>query len=282
MKNSRKAGVHRPHQRDRQVARLEALEGEKKRRQVFSFFEFFFFFSLLALLSLDKKKNAHFTSSFPPPPLFSLPLFFQQQVTHTADYFGKLHDIAVDLIKKDKAYVCHQTQEQVKAARERREGSPFRDRPVQESLDLFAEMTRGNIAEGAATLRLKIDPKNNNLNMFDPVRSCVFLFSFFLLFLSFKGSLFFVFSFPQSKIKKHSRSPTASSSPSTLAPANSGASTLPTTLPTASSTRSRTSPTRSAPSSLRRAARATTGCWSRPTSTNPWCGSTPGCPSRTT
>ena len=46
---------------------------------------------------------------------------------------------------------------------------------MQESLDLFAEMTAGNVAEGAATLRLKIDPKNNNLNMFDPVRSFSFL-----------------------------------------------------------------------------------------------------------
>lgn len=127
-------------------------------------------------------------SSFPPPPpfFFSLSPFLLLQVTHTADYFGKLHDIAVDLIKRDKAYVCHQTQEQVKAAREAREGSPFRDRPVQESLDLFAEMTEGNVAEGAATLRLKIDPKNNNLNMFDPVRLSLFFLFLFVFF-------FFVF-----------------------------------------------------------------------------------------
>lgn len=68
----------------------------------------------------------------------------------------------------------------MKAAREAREGSPYRDRPVQESLDLFAEMTAGNVAEGAATLRLKMDPQNNNLNMFDPVSSGVLreIFSF--------------------------------------------------------------------------------------------------------
>lgn len=119
-------------------------------------------------MTQKRKKKTH--SSFSTPSLFPLsPEPFPPQVTHTADYFGQLHDIAVDLIKRDKAYVCHQTQEQVKAAREAREGSPFRDRPARESLELFAEMTKGNVAEGAATLRLKIDPKNNNLNMFDPV-----------------------------------------------------------------------------------------------------------------
>ena len=146
------------------MARLEALEGEKKIPP-----------TLLSLSSTKvkklRKKNADlFLSPAPPPPLSP------SQVTHTADYFGQLHDIAVDLVKRDRAYVCHQTQEQVKAAREAREGSPYRDRPVQESLDLFAEMTAGNVAEGAATLRLKIDPKNNNLNMFDPVSLVVSFF----------------------------------------------------------------------------------------------------------
>ena len=162
------------------MARLEAVEG------LFSF-SFFLFFSTTERKekkTFKKKLTPLSSPSFPssPAPSFSssLPPLHLQQITHTADYFGKLHDIAVDLIKRDRAYVCHQTQEQVKAAREAREGSPYRDRPVQESLDLFAEMTAGNVAEGAATLRLKMDPQNNNLNMFDPVSSGVLreIFSF--------------------------------------------------------------------------------------------------------
>jgi glutaminyl-tRNA synthetase len=88
-------------------------------------------------------------------------------VTHSADYFGTLHAIAVDLIARGHAYVCHQTAAEVKASRDARVGSPWRDRPAAESLAAFADMTRGAIPEGGATLRLRQDPGNANYNMYD-------------------------------------------------------------------------------------------------------------------
>ncbi len=89
------------------------------------------------------------------------------KITYSSDYFDELYDLAVRLIKSGHAYVCHQTSEEIKASRERREGSPWRDRPVEESLALFEDMRRGMIDEGTATLRMKMDPKNENFNMFD-------------------------------------------------------------------------------------------------------------------
>ena len=90
-------------------------------------------------------------------------------VTYSSDYFPRLHALAVDLIKAGHAYVCHQTPAEIKAAREARAPSPWRDRPVAESLALFSSMTRGMVDEGAATLRLRMDPGNANYNMFDLV-----------------------------------------------------------------------------------------------------------------
>jgi glutaminyl-tRNA synthetase len=88
-------------------------------------------------------------------------------VTHSSDYFSELHAIAVKLIESGHAYVCHQSPSEVKASRDARVGSPWRDRPVEESLRAFSDMTRGAVPEGAATLRLKQDPGNDNFNMFD-------------------------------------------------------------------------------------------------------------------
>ena len=89
------------------------------------------------------------------------------KITHSADYFDRLHELAVQLIKTGHAYVCHQTAEEIKDYRERREGSPWRDRPIEESLKIFENMRRGLVDEGTATLRMKMDPKNENYNMFD-------------------------------------------------------------------------------------------------------------------
>ena len=89
------------------------------------------------------------------------------KITYSSDYFDQLYDLAVRLIKSGHAFVCHQTGDEIKEYRERREGSPWRDRPIAESLALFEDMRRGLVDEGTATLRMKMDPKNENYNMFD-------------------------------------------------------------------------------------------------------------------
>ena len=91
---------------------------------------------------------------------------------YASDYFPKMYEIAVNLIKKGLAYVCQCTPEQV---RENRGDlttpavSPYRDRPIEESLDLFARMKEGEFEEGSMTLRAKIDLASGNFNMRDPV-----------------------------------------------------------------------------------------------------------------
>lgn len=89
------------------------------------------------------------------------------KVTYTSDYFQNLHDLAVELIRKGLAYVDHQTPDEIKEYREKKLNSPWRDRPISESLRLFDEMKRGMIEEGKATLRLKQDMQNENKNMYD-------------------------------------------------------------------------------------------------------------------
>ncbi|KAL6782008.1 TSQ1 [Auxenochlorella protothecoides x Auxenochlorella symbiontica] len=89
------------------------------------------------------------------------------RVTYSSDYFDRLHELAVQLIKGGNAYVCHQTGEEIKESREKREPSPWRDRPIAESLQLFEDMRRGLVDEGKATLRMRQDHRNDNYNMFD-------------------------------------------------------------------------------------------------------------------
>ncbi|ONM29183.1 Glutamine--tRNA ligase cytoplasmic [Zea mays] len=89
------------------------------------------------------------------------------KVTYTSDYFQPLYEHAVELIRKGLAYVDHQTAEEIKEYREKKMNSPWRDRPIEESLNLFEDMRRGLIAEGAATLRMKQDMQNENKNMSD-------------------------------------------------------------------------------------------------------------------
>uniref|UniRef100_A0A1B0CZE9 glutamine--tRNA ligase n=1 Tax=Phlebotomus papatasi TaxID=29031 RepID=A0A1B0CZE9_PHLPP len=76
------------------------------------------------------------------------------KVTHSSDNFQQLYEWAVLLIQKGMAYVCHQKGEEMKGFNP--EPSPWRDRPIQESLQLFEDMKNGKIAEGQATLRMKI------------------------------------------------------------------------------------------------------------------------------
>ncbi|XP_074309473.1 glutamine--tRNA ligase, cytoplasmic [Silene latifolia] len=89
------------------------------------------------------------------------------KITYTSDYFQDLFDLAVELIKRGHAYVDHQTADEVKEFREKKMNSPWRDRPVEESLKLFEEMRMGMIEEGKATLRMKQDMQSDNPNMYD-------------------------------------------------------------------------------------------------------------------
>ncbi|WZZ58919.1 hypothetical protein YC2023_059026 [Brassica napus] len=89
------------------------------------------------------------------------------KITYTSDYFQELYDLAVELIRRGHAYVDHQNAEEIKEYREKKMNSPWRDRPIEESLRLFDEMRRGKIEEGKATLRMKQDMQNDNCNMYD-------------------------------------------------------------------------------------------------------------------
>ena len=89
-----------------------------------------------------------------------------------SDYFEKTYEYAEELIKKGLAYVCQLTPEQFREYRgdtTRPAISPWRDRPVEESLDLFRRMRNGEFKEGEYTLRAKIDLESGNFNMRDPV-----------------------------------------------------------------------------------------------------------------
>ena len=89
-----------------------------------------------------------------------------------SDYFEKDYEYAVELIKKGLAYVCELTPEQFKEYRGDLNTpaiSPYRDRPIEESLDLFARMRAGEFEDNKYTLRAKIDLASGNFNMRDPV-----------------------------------------------------------------------------------------------------------------
>lgn len=89
-----------------------------------------------------------------------------------SDYFEDMYNFACELIEKGLAYVCELTPEEVKANRgdlTKPAVSPFRDRPIAESLDLFKRMRAGEFEDGKMTLRAKIDLASGNFNMRDPV-----------------------------------------------------------------------------------------------------------------
>ena len=91
---------------------------------------------------------------------------------YASQYFEQMYDFAVELIEKGLAYVCELTPEQMREYRgdtQTPAKSPFRDRPIKESLDLFRRMRNGEFADGSMTLRAKIDLASGNFNMRDPV-----------------------------------------------------------------------------------------------------------------
>lgn len=99
--------------------------------------------------------------------------FKYDQELYASDYFDQLYDWAVQMINDGKAYVDEQSSEIISEQRKNpfEEGvdSPFRNRPVAESLDLFEKMKNGEFEEGSMSLRAKIDMKSPNMNMRDPV-----------------------------------------------------------------------------------------------------------------
>lgn len=96
-----------------------------------------------------------------------------EHLYYASDYFEQLYAWAQHLIRAGKAYVDDQTQEEIRLARgtltEPGRNSPFRDRPVDENLDLFARMRAGEFPNGARVLRAKIDMAAGNINLRDPV-----------------------------------------------------------------------------------------------------------------
>ncbi len=94
-------------------------------------------------------------------------------VLFASDYFQQMYDWAVELIRKGLAYVDDQTAEQIRLSRgtltKPGTNSPFRDRAIEESVDLFERMRRGEFPDGSKVLRAKIDMAHANLNLRDPV-----------------------------------------------------------------------------------------------------------------
>ena len=94
-------------------------------------------------------------------------------IYHASDYFQQLWDFAVRLIKEGKAYVDEQSSEEIAAQKgtptQAGTDSPYRNRPVEESLELFEKMNSGSVPEGAMVLRAKIDMANPNMHFRDPI-----------------------------------------------------------------------------------------------------------------
>ena len=97
---------------------------------------------------------------------------WEDRFYYASDYFEDMYKFAIELIEKGLAYVCELNAEQMREYRgdlSTPAKSPFRDRPIEESLDLFKRMRAGEFEEGTMTLRAKIDLASGNFNMRDPV-----------------------------------------------------------------------------------------------------------------
>ncbi|HTS00708.1 MAG TPA: glutamine--tRNA ligase/YqeY domain fusion protein [Bacteroidota bacterium] len=94
-------------------------------------------------------------------------------ILFASDYFRQMYERAVELIRRGKAFVCDLSADEIRATRgtltEPGKESPFRNRTVEENLDLFARMRAGEFPDGAKTLRAKIDMASPNMNLRDPV-----------------------------------------------------------------------------------------------------------------
>jgi len=98
---------------------------------------------------------------------------WEDRLYYASDYFDQLYEYAEKLIRKGKAYVCDLTPEQIREYRgtltEPGKESPYRNRSIEENLDLFRRMRNGEFEDGSRVLRAKIDMASPNLNMRDPV-----------------------------------------------------------------------------------------------------------------
>ncbi|MCJ7836078.1 glutamine--tRNA ligase/YqeY domain fusion protein [Cuneatibacter sp. NSJ-177] len=98
---------------------------------------------------------------------------WEDRLFFASDYFEDMYELAVKLIKKGKAYVCDLTPEEIREYRgtltEPGKESPYRNRPVEENLELFENMKNGKYADGEKVLRAKIDMASPNINMRDPI-----------------------------------------------------------------------------------------------------------------
>ncbi len=98
---------------------------------------------------------------------------WEDRLFYASDYFEQLYQFAVQLIKKGKAYVCDLTADEIRKYRgtltEPGRESPYRNRSVEENLELFERMRKGEFPDGSRTLRAKIDMASGNINMRDPV-----------------------------------------------------------------------------------------------------------------
>ena len=98
---------------------------------------------------------------------------FEEELYFASDYFDKMYEAAVTLIKKGKAYVCDLTPEEIREYRgtltQPGKDSPYRNRTVEENLDLFERMKNGEFEDGSKVLRAKIDMSAGNINMRDPI-----------------------------------------------------------------------------------------------------------------
>ncbi len=98
---------------------------------------------------------------------------FEDRVFFASDYFDEMYEAAIKLIKKGKAFVCDLTPEQMREYRgtltEPGKNSPYRERSIEENLDLFDRMKNGEFADGTKVLRAKIDMSSPNMNMRDPI-----------------------------------------------------------------------------------------------------------------
>lgn len=98
---------------------------------------------------------------------------WEDRLFFASDYFEQLHEWAIQLIKAGKAFVCDLTADEMREYRgtltEPGKNSPYRDRSVEDNLDLFARMRKGEFPDGTRTLRAKIDMAASNINLRDPV-----------------------------------------------------------------------------------------------------------------